>query len=526
MPIPAAQYLRMSTEHQRYSFDNQAAAIRSYAGAHNFDVTETYFDSAKSGLMLRNRAALRRLLQDVVGGTAKFDVILVYDISRWGRFPDSDESAYYEFLCKSSGIPVHYCAEPFPNDLSPINLILKTLKRTMASEYSRELGVRTLAGKIKLVKMGFRVGGPAGYGLRRLLVSMDGKPRQILEAGDRKSLASDRIILVPGPSAEVEQVREMYQMWIKGQTIFGIAKELNRRGIKNGDALWTHRTINTIITHPKYAGFQTFGKSSQRLGGQRLLKPCSEWCLVQDAFEPIIDKRTFVQAQQIFTERTRDKSNDTLLDSLRSILAAEGKLSITRLKKAGAPSARAYCTHFGTLHKAYELVGYSSRYRASFIETRRKLQLLREELMHQIENLSCGAISVVKLHKGHWRSLLKIGEDRYLSVLTARSVKTHDQMSKWIVEPVCHESEMPVLLARLNVTNDSFQDYFLFSRIGRQHQFKIVQDSNWLKLGIPIEELSQVATRLNLINLNSERRLKKPTMILDKKVFLKNNLRA
>ncbi len=58
MTIPAAQYLRMSTEHQRYSFDNQIAAIKGYADRHNFVVTETYSDSAKSGLMFRNRAAL------------------------------------------------------------------------------------------------------------------------------------------------------------------------------------------------------------------------------------------------------------------------------------------------------------------------------------------------------------------------------------------------------------------------------------------------------------------------------------
>jgi len=88
----------------------------------------------------------------VISGSVAFRAILVYDVSRWGRFPDTDEAAHYEFLCKSSGIPVHYCAEPFPNDLSPISLILKTLKRTMASGYSRELGMRTLAGKINLVK--------------------------------------------------------------------------------------------------------------------------------------------------------------------------------------------------------------------------------------------------------------------------------------------------------------------------------------------------------------------------------------
>jgi DNA invertase Pin-like site-specific DNA recombinase len=37
-----AQYLRMSTEHQQYSIDNQAAAIQEYAREHGFTVVRTY----------------------------------------------------------------------------------------------------------------------------------------------------------------------------------------------------------------------------------------------------------------------------------------------------------------------------------------------------------------------------------------------------------------------------------------------------------------------------------------------------
>ena len=133
-PIPVAQYLRMSTEHQQYSLENQAAAIQRYAEVNSFTVVQTYSDAAKSGLVLKHRPGLRQLLQDVVGGGAAFRAILVYDISRWGRFQDADESAHYEFLCKSAGVPVHYCAEPFVNDGSMPGLIMKALKRSMAGE--------------------------------------------------------------------------------------------------------------------------------------------------------------------------------------------------------------------------------------------------------------------------------------------------------------------------------------------------------------------------------------------------------
>src|SRR5208282_2900142 len=111
--ICVAQYLRMSTEHQQYSIDNQAAAIQEYAPEHGFTVVRTYEDPGRSGLLLRRRLGLQSLLADVVNGKADYAAILVYDVSRWGRFADDDEAAHYEFLCRHAGIQVHYCAEQF-----------------------------------------------------------------------------------------------------------------------------------------------------------------------------------------------------------------------------------------------------------------------------------------------------------------------------------------------------------------------------------------------------------------------------
>src|SRR3546814_4276757 len=65
--------------------------------------------------------------------------LLVYDVSRWGRFQDPDEAAACELRCKRAGITVHYCAEQFENDGTIGSSIIKTVKRAMAGEYSREL---------------------------------------------------------------------------------------------------------------------------------------------------------------------------------------------------------------------------------------------------------------------------------------------------------------------------------------------------------------------------------------------------
>ncbi|WP_249128697.1 MULTISPECIES: recombinase family protein [unclassified Bradyrhizobium] len=164
--LRAAQYVRMSTDRQRYSIQNQAAVIGAYAHAHNLAIVRTYPDEGESGLQLKNRPGLKQLLDDVSSGRADFAHILVYDVSRWGRFQDVDESAHYEYVCKKAGIKVAYCAEQFDNDGSMLSSIVKNLKRVMAAEYSRELSVKVHAGASRFVRMGFRSGGSTGYALR------------------------------------------------------------------------------------------------------------------------------------------------------------------------------------------------------------------------------------------------------------------------------------------------------------------------------------------------------------------------
>lgn len=112
----AAEYVRMSTEHQQYSTQNQAQTIREYAERRGIRIVKTYSDDAKSGLIIGGRMALQQMIADAESGTAKFSVILVYDVTRWGRFQDTDESAYYEYRCRKAGMQVAYCAEQFEND--------------------------------------------------------------------------------------------------------------------------------------------------------------------------------------------------------------------------------------------------------------------------------------------------------------------------------------------------------------------------------------------------------------------------
>ena len=213
-PLRAAQYVRMSTEHQQYSTENQRDVIKQWAEKRGLAITRTYEDAGKSGLRITGRDALLRLIEDVQAGRADFDVILVYDVSRWGRFQDADESAYYEYICRRANVGVQYCAEQFENDGSAISTMLKGFKRFTAGEYCRELSVKVFHGQCRLVELGFHQGGMPGFGLRRMLRDQSGQPMGVLAHGEQKSIQTDRVVLVPGPTEEVEIVRWMYQAFV------------------------------------------------------------------------------------------------------------------------------------------------------------------------------------------------------------------------------------------------------------------------------------------------------------------------
>lgn len=358
MPTPAACYLRMSTEHQNYSLVNQSATIESFAAQRGFAITKTYLDAGKSGLKLKNRPGLLELLRDVVN-KPDYRVVLVYDVSRWGRFQDVDEAAHYEFICKSAGIPVLYCAEHFSNESTMANVILKGLKRVMAAEYSRELGERCYHGQRRIIELGFKGGGTAPYGLRRLLVGADGTPKALLKIGETKALHSDRVILVPGPPEEVATVRRIFKLSARYHwPIVRIAKQLATEKVPYPPGTkWTRDAVEHILRDPKYTGCNVWGRTTCRLKGRVKRVAKEMWVTKEDAFQPIISKRLFKEANDSI--RTRYWSDGRLLDGLSQVLSEEGAISQEILvRRNSGPTFGSIVAHFGSLQNACKRIGY------------------------------------------------------------------------------------------------------------------------------------------------------------------------
>jgi DNA invertase Pin-like site-specific DNA recombinase len=490
--VPAAQYLRMSTEHQQYSLENQSAAILEYAESHGFSIVLTYYDAAKSGVALKHRASLRQLLQDVAAGTVRYKAILVYDVSRWGRFQDTDESAHYEFLCKSAGVPVHYCAETFANDGTLPSLIMKALKRTMAGEYSRELGAKVFAGQKRLARLGFRQGSTPGYGMRRMQVSPFRVPKQELKPGETKNIPTDRVVLVPGPMNEVQTVRDIYRLFVSEKlSISAIARELNHRCIARSDgSAWTRQEVRVVLTAPKYAGCNVYGRTSVRLFTPKVKLPRSEWVLTTGAFEPLVDPSVFSDAQTMLQERTINKSNEELLDALRALLASKGRLSHSVItKSAGLPSASTYERRFGSLRRAFELIGYGHPEDFGPIDLGRRTQAWRDALIARIAATFPNDVSVIR-PGGKWRPRLRLRSGLMVSVLIGRPIRRKSLTIRWRIEPAKRECEFVTLLARLDYEHRSFLDFHVFPTIDRKERFDLLLADPWLNRGESLTDLS------------------------------------
>jgi len=498
--VPAAQYVRVSTERQEYSLDFQFAEIAKYAQQHGFVISQTYCDEARSGLVIDRRTGLSRLLRDVTTHEHSYKAVLVYDVSRWGRFQDPDEAAYYEFVCKGAGIPVHYCAEHFSNDGQLPNLILKALKRVMAGEYSRELSDKVFGGMVRLARNGFRAGSQPGYGYRRMLVSSDGTPKAQLAPGERKSTSNERVVLVLGPSNEVHWVQEIYRLFISGRTIQSIAGELNRQGVPFlGNREWGHQALWRILRNPKYKGTAVYNRTTSKLMALQKPTPESEWIVVPEAFAPIVDVQTFEAAQQVFRNRPWNLSNEQVLDALRSILKTQGMLSSGLIKGVpGSLSTDGYRRRFGSLTKAFQLVGYDSP-RKRTVQSRQQIQGLRRELMQRLVQMFPGEVSI--LARGPIRrNCLKLKNGIRVAVRACLCVNRATKGQTWIMQPAGIEERLLVLMAMMNTGNTDFETVYVLPPIANRFTLRLSLDSKLLRSGMRLSGLSSFCEAVRSIS--------------------------
>ena len=228
---------------------------------------------------------------------------------------------------------------------------------------------------------------------------------------------NDRVILVPGPEEAVKSVHEIYRMFLQDRLGYSqITRELNRKGIAyRGQKPWNVSAVRTILTHEKYNGWLTYAKTSRTLYTKEVKVPESRWLHASHPSSKIISEETFSAVRQRLAAFTINKSKDQLLDELRTIRTANGRLNSTIIRRTvGATSPASFRYRFGSLMRAYELIGYDVPV-ARLVATRKRIQAMRSELIHQLQRMFPGDITVCG-HGGRTRNWLRLKNGMKISV--------------------------------------------------------------------------------------------------------------
>jgi DNA invertase Pin-like site-specific DNA recombinase len=464
--LRAAQYVRVSTGQQKYTIENQAAAIAAYAARRNISIVDTYSDQ-RSGVRIVRRDGLQRLIRDVQRGRANFDCILVYDVSRWGRFQDVDESAYYEFICRRAGINIHYCADEFENDGSLASIVLKNIKRVAAADFSRQLSKKVFLGQSRVTTLGHWRGGPAGYGLRRMLVAENGKPKMLLKYGQRKNLKTEHVVLVPGLKSEIKIVQQIFNSFAnQKKTRTEIAAELNAKGIRNSRGKkWSMLTISNMLKNEIYLGHIIYNRRSQKLGEKQVSNPSDMWIRCDNTFKPIVSPKLFAKAQEVLVELENGRiiSDKDLLDELAALLRKKGHLSMKIMQSASElPHWSVYARRFGSVVNAYKRIGFKPKSRYSFAEIAAKIDTVirgvAREIITAMEKRRTNVTFLPELY------LLTVNRGLTVGMAVARSVANGTGIGssrRWEVRKLRYRKSDLTLVVRLDSSNTKIKDYFL-----------------------------------------------------------------
>ncbi|WP_247470396.1 recombinase family protein [Bradyrhizobium sp. 45] len=229
----------------------------------------------------------------------------------------------------------------------------------------------------------------------------------------------------------------------------------------NGRA-WTDGMIPTILANENYIGKTVYNRTSRRLGQKLVKNPDHTWVRGAAAIEPIVDPGIFVRAQKLLAVRRVEIPEDEMLVRLRLALRRRGKLNSRTINETlGLNHVSSYVKHFGSLRKAYALIGYTSPRNCDWIETRdfwaaeqarhaaELAELLRTELGLQADFFPDGIA-------------LQIGGERLVSFLVARRLahRGEDHAAQWKAYRRQISSGLLAVM-RLDAANRAIEDYVL-----------------------------------------------------------------
>lgn len=302
-----------------------------------------------------NRPEFERMMEAVRSG--KIDCIVVKDLSRFGR-NYRETGDYLERIFPLLGVrfvAVNDSFDTLTAERSQDGYIVP-LKNIINAVYSKDIGRKSRSALAIKQQRGEFIGHWAAYGYRKC-------------ADDRHRIEPDE------ETAPI--VWDIFQWRLSGLSCKNIARKLDERGIPSparyhylkGDASseryanskWSGYIVKNILTDEVYLGHMVQGRKRSGFseGRKPYQVPKSEWVVVHNTHEPLIDEEIFREVQQMaedanstYKERLgRHDGLGTIPNILRGLVhCADCKRTMTRCKRVTNKGTHLYYSYICRTH--------------------------------------------------------------------------------------------------------------------------------------------------------------------------------
>ena len=441
----AALYCRLSSDDaylgESGSIKTQRALLTQYCKENNIPVYDVYTDDGFSGTNFE-RPAFKRMLNDLESHRA--NLVIVKDLSRFGR-EYAQMGMYIENDFEDWNIRFISIGENI-DTLNGTDEILMPITNVINSQYAKECSRKTKQAHRALAKEGKFIGSRAPFGY-------------IKDPKDRHHL------LVDEEAASV--VRSIFKMFCDGIGYVRMTKILREKKILNPQAYfnknnpnyyksdywrqnfdWHATSIRVILNNPVYLGQTTFGRTKVKgkTKKKKVATEESEWIVVENTHEPIIDKATWNLAHDIMKNRRREtKSGETqMFAGLVKCSDCGSALNVSRNAKTGKYTSFSCWVYknYGKERCTSHAIGYKTLYNIVLENIRRQAEcasVQKEKYLEMLKNqMAEKATQDIKSVKNELkkinkriaqlekilnklyedRALEKITEERYLSMNT------------------------------------------------------------------------------------------------------------
>lgn len=347
-----AIYARLSREDESAtesdSIKNQIDIITRFVLEKDWIIADTYCDDGYTGTNF-DRPAFKRMMADIE--TGKINMIVTKDFSRLGR-DIIETNNYIQKVFPTKGI--RYVTV---NDGIDTNDDNSYFNSTFLSLFN-DLYPRDISKKVRTVmdtkrKNGEFIGAFAPYGYK-------------------KSKENRNKLIIDEEAAAI--VRRIFNMYLSGIGVKGIAKILNQemipcpseykrkkyRNYNNAITktnLWKSDTIKSFLISPTYIGCIAQGKYKKINHKVNMLKTLAKdkWIIVENTHEPIIDKETFDEVQNILQNRSNTKYSTVRKGHLLTglIYCGDCGQKMTFTKSHSSQTYYAICSKYKRFGKDY-----------------------------------------------------------------------------------------------------------------------------------------------------------------------------